>query len=543
MHMLASLLPLAVAAPLAAIPAEGSADQQYHHKPAPLAVGASIEWRRINLLHLTDVHSFIAGNRHEGVDADYGDLVSFVQHLHALADARGVDLFVLNTGDLVDGTGMSDATPVAGEFLAPILKRIPYDALTIGNHELYEDSTVENLETSGFLQHFGERIVTSNQRLEQGGHPPIGGSQHTVLEGRNGARLLAFGFLFNFQSTGPATLVERVEEVVQERWFAAAVAEHAGSVDAVVVLAHMGWDDSAVEIIRTAIRQAADAPLLPIVVLAGHTHIRRFQRLDDHAAVLESGRYFDCIGAISFTPDADRTWFEYAYEQTSLENLRKLSGTDEQSFPTREGALVKAEIAAVRERFGLDEVLGCTPDGVTRLRRSLDLADPDSLWRLALTEVIPSTVFHPPLNSSQILIAGSGGIRYDIFSGFVTRDDTMIVSPFRDEIYRFAALTAEEASTVLASLGVAVPGEASLPGLVATARPEAGSSYEYDLLALDFDLTRVRDAVREATGDGRTEVPYRHGELDTTTMWEAWVSANWAQHCEGLLPGRAKQAN
>ena len=106
--------------------------------------------------------------------------------------------------------GDAQVTPVAGEFLAPILKRIPYDALTIGNHELYEDSTVENLESSGFLQQFGERLVTSNQRLALDGHP-IGGSQHTVLEGRNGARLLAFGFLFNFQSTGPATLVAPTE--------------------------------------------------------------------------------------------------------------------------------------------------------------------------------------------------------------------------------------------------------------------------------------------------------------------------------------------
>ena len=78
MRLLASLLPLAVAAPLAAAAPIRAAPRR---DPAPLAaVGAAIEWRRINLLHLTDVHSFIAGNRHEGVDADYGDLVSFVQH-------------------------------------------------------------------------------------------------------------------------------------------------------------------------------------------------------------------------------------------------------------------------------------------------------------------------------------------------------------------------------------------------------------------------------------------------------------------------------
>ena len=438
-----------LAAPLPAPAAD------YRRDAAPLPHrNLPIVWRGINILHLTDVHSFIAGNRHEGVDADYGDLTSFVRHLHETADARGVDLFVLNTGDLVDGTGMSDATPVAGEFLAPILQRIPYDGLTIGNHELYEDSTVDNLRDSGFLGTFGERVVTSNQWYTATG-APIGGSQATVLEGRNGARLLAFGFLFDFTGTSPGTVVERVADVVLEPWFTEAVATAADTVDGIVIMAHMGWLDSAIEIIRSAIRAAAPATAaeLPIAFLAGHTHVRIFRRLDDHAAVLESGRYFDCIGLLSFTPAEQQTWFDFDYLTTNVENLQLLSERDAVSFPTADGELVKEEIRAVREKFGLDEVVGCTPVGVARWRRREDLAQPDSLWRLALTEVIPSTVFTPPGNASQILIAGSGGIRYDIFAGEVTRDDTVIVSPFRDQFHSFGGLSATEVGAVLDTLG------------------------------------------------------------------------------------------
>ena len=247
--------PSSLAAPL---PADAARDghrhamaplADYRRDALPLALrNPPIVWRDINILHLTDVHSFIAGNRHEGVDVDYGDLTSFVRHLHDLADVRGVDLFVLNTGDLVDGTGMSDATPVAGEFLAPILQRIPYDGLTIGNHELYEDSTVDNLRDSGFLGAFGERVVTSNQRYAASG-APIGGSQATVLEGRNGARLLAFGFLFDFTGTSPGTHVERVADVVLEPWFAEAAA-HADTVDGIVISKYTGnhsWIKQATE--------------------------------------------------------------------------------------------------------------------------------------------------------------------------------------------------------------------------------------------------------------------------------------------------------
>ena len=237
---------------------------------------------------------------------------------------------------------------------------------------------------------------------------------------------------------------------------------------------------------------------------------------------------------ISFTPTEQQTWFEYAYLATNLENLQLLSETNPESFPTAEGELVKAEIRAVRETFRLDEVVGCTPvdSGVARWRRANDLAQEDSLWRLALTEVIPASVFTPPGNASQILIAGSGGIRYDIFSGEVTRDDTMIVSPFRDEFHSFCDLAAAEVGAVLDALGAGVPGESRLPGMVATARPDPDSELRFDVIALDYDLSRVRDAVRTATGDPeREEVAFRQGEIDTTTIWEAWVREAWSANC------------
>ena len=105
-QMMALMVLLSASARTAALPAV----PDYRLEPRPLEPRSRpIEWHDINILHLTDVHSFVAGNRHEGVDADYGDLVSFINHMRDRARERGVELFVVNTGDLVDGTGMSDA--------------------------------------------------------------------------------------------------------------------------------------------------------------------------------------------------------------------------------------------------------------------------------------------------------------------------------------------------------------------------------------------------------------------------------------------------
>ena len=312
----------------------------------------------------------------------------------------------------------------------------------------------------------------------------------------------------------------------------------------------MGWTDEAIELIRAGIRAVPNAADLPLVVLAGHTHIRVFSRLDANAALLESGRYFDTIGMISFdAPSVDDrvtaagrpafTWFDYDYLATTVENLAAVAQVEPADFPLPEGALVKAEIARVREMFALDEVLGCTPaDGPGRYFRRNNLDAVDSLWRLALEEVIPATVFEPPFNPTQILIAGSGGLRFDIYGGEVTRDDTMTVSPFRDRFHIFTGLSADEAIAVILSLSAGVPGEPRLPSMVASSAPAPGSLDRYDVLALDYELVRVRNAVRAATGDmDRTEVAWRH-DIDSTVIWEVFVTRIWGLgNCESRTAG------
>ena len=77
----------------------------------------------INLIVVTDVHSWVAGHKHNNtLDANYGDVVSFYERLR---DDRSVaekkDLFFVMNGDFMDGTGFSTYPP---EHLTPILKKM-----------------------------------------------------------------------------------------------------------------------------------------------------------------------------------------------------------------------------------------------------------------------------------------------------------------------------------------------------------------------------------------------------------------------------------
>jgi hypothetical protein len=63
--------------------------KDYHEK-----LGVPIKWGDINILHITDVHSWLSGHQHEeNIQADIGDVVSFYSHLKEMASSIGKDLW------------------------------------------------------------------------------------------------------------------------------------------------------------------------------------------------------------------------------------------------------------------------------------------------------------------------------------------------------------------------------------------------------------------------------------------------------------------
>ncbi len=90
---------------------------------------------------------------------DFGDFASFVSHMKTIALQKDVDLLLVDSGDLHDGTGLSDGFPPGGVDAHAVcsllhlcqrnkpltsslqsnqfFKELPYDVLSIGNHELY----------------------------------------------------------------------------------------------------------------------------------------------------------------------------------------------------------------------------------------------------------------------------------------------------------------------------------------------------------------------------------------------------------------------
>ena len=360
----------------------------------------------INIIVLTDVHSWVAGHSaHENyLNASYGDVLSFYQHLQETCQNLRLDLFFVMNGDFMDGTALTTNPP---SLLVPILEKMPWDAINIGNHELYEKSTIDYIsKPGGFIDHWEGKYLTSNTRHE--GTKQNIGERARILRGQFGSVVLAFGFLFDMTDADGSVDVQSVEEVVEESWFIELLEQKQEKYDAILVLAHMDVNDPLTNIILTAIRDVCGEDMV-VQFITGHTHYRGFSSLDEKSVSFEAGRYLDTIGFVSFTTLGD---FSHLFLDANVPLLASTLNLAQTEFLTPDGKKLSDMIYETQYDAGFLNVLGCSPQ-TFYLNRSLD--EPDSIHGLYLKEIVPEHLFQG--NLSKILIQGRDDFRYSLYAG------------------------------------------------------------------------------------------------------------------------------
>jgi 2',3'-cyclic-nucleotide 2'-phosphodiesterase (5'-nucleotidase family) len=471
----------------------------------------------INVVVVTDVHSWIYSHNHTQdhdpvLDATYGHVISFVEHLKALERDRDI-WFVMN-GDFIDGTGLS-----YNEFaLTPILEQMPWDALTVGNHELYKDSTIELMtQPGGFIQWFGKKVITTNVITASTGLPL--GHRYHFLKGKTSTTLV-LGFLYEMEYGSTLKTVERVEDVIHYDWFQELLGK---PFDAVLVLAHMDLKDPLVYTILDSIRQIKGTSM-PVQFITGHTHYRGFAELDELSTSFEAGRYLDTIGFVSFPKLGNiNGTFQHQFLDANTGKLAETLDIALEDLLTPKGELLIGFIDRTRSNLGLDVVIGCSPAHFI-LNSSLD--DQYSLWGLYRDEVVPSQLFNE--EKGKVLIQNrETSLRYDLYKGNITIDDIYVVNPFNESLYLVAeslpGAVIHQLNYSLNSGNSTITSLPLLPDFIIIGTVDDGEKYQ--LYTIGFDLAAIQAELQIQLGD--TVITPFKTEISATQLWHDFVIQNW----------------
>jgi len=493
-----------------------------------------LAYKDINIVAVTDVHSWIGGGdrleppKSAALDATFGDLVSFTERARADAKLVGKDVFLVDNGDVIDGTGLSNAAENHCEYLLPLLRQVPFDALNCGNHELYSSSTMEAFNRTGYISSWSGRYLTSNLQNATNGLPL--GALFRMLRGPvSGVQLLTFGFMYDMginEGRTSAVDVVPVEQTVKSEWFQQALAQQGAKADAILILAHMDADEPLIRTIVTAIR--AVWPHKPIQVIAGHSHMRKQNSIDGRAHVFEPGNYFNTVGFASFdlpksSDTASAIQFGAADIDSSVSSIASSLGVLPSALPTNTGAAVGAAIRNEQAKLGLSNVLGCARTGYFAR----------NLTKLYISDVVPSTLFAPAHNKSQWFIFSTGGLRYDLYQGNVTVDDIYKILPFRDTFLTVRNLNGKVLQGLFDKLNrqppplkmqnmVGLPAS-SFDAFYAATDPKPSSTALFDAFWVSFDSPFVTKALNEVTNSTHVPEAYTYLESDTQMM-QKWAS-------------------
>lgn len=412
-----------------------------------------LPWGDINIVHLTDTHGWLAGHLFNQPEyaADWGDLISFLEHIHHIAEKQDVDLLVIDTGDRHDGTGLAMGNGNRSQDIFAQLEGL--DVLNIGNHELYSYDVAQQ-EYDMIRPHYDAAYLSSNVDIFRNNEWIPAGRRFRIFETSVlGYRILALGLIYDFKGNANGTRVTPAKQVVKEHWFQSVM--NRTDYDLILLTGHIpvrGFEEFDTYV--DAIRQYH--PNIPIQGLGGHSHVRDFRIFDSNAAALESGRYLETIGWASMKLGPNDTEFSRRYIDFSPTNLAFHTNTsinataEETPFQTKKGLAVSQMIAETRANMTLDKETAYAPQDY--LTNWAPYPSNSSLFSLAAEahKQMKSVVGRD--DNPRLILAHTGNYRYDLLKGPFTLDTKVEIDPYEDAFYYAKDIDIDLARNVLGHL-------------------------------------------------------------------------------------------
>lgn len=297
---------------------------------------------------------------------------------------------------------------------------------------------------------------------------------------------MAFGVLYNFTSNSNASRITPAQKMVTEKWFIDAV-NYEEPVDMYIVTGHnaprLTDRTSTQKWVYDAIRKYKKDT--PVTFFGGHTHVRDFAINDLTSVGIQAGRYCETVGWLAIdgieapgysdvnipedVPKPTRPAIKVSNSTTSAApypsstsglryarryldwNRRTFAyhapGSQDRTFDTQQGRAVSQTIYGVRQELNLTRLYGCAPQ--TWCQFCAPYGSNGSIYGLIEDALAKIVVNEERADVPRILLANTGGIRFDLAKGPFTYDDSFIVIPFKNKFLYIPDVPFQYASQVL----------------------------------------------------------------------------------------------
>ncbi|KAJ7905761.1 5'-nucleotidase [Mycena olivaceomarginata] len=385
-----------------------------------------------------------------------------------LALKKDVDLLLVDSGDLHDGTGLSDGYPAGGvdaQQSNEFFRKLPYDVLTIGSFPFLtfllghlqpktRQPRANTLDMHIILPRTSTAVTTLSSNVNitiDGVSKPVGSRLSKFQDAQRPRSERHLAVLYDITRTNAAnTTVQTV------RFSRCIIKDEPRQSSSIAGHMPVSRDNCEWPLVFNAIR--AVHPLTPILILGGHSHIRDCVQLDGRSMSLESGRYMeDCWVDERGPPGAQGPWASAPQRARTIAPPRTSPSVAVPHWPRQflirhdVGRSITKGLEQLAKKFDLSFTYGTAPHDF--MIRAAPFPSNNSLLSL-MAEVMPIalTVNNTRASVPNIMITNSGSLRFDIYAGPFTKNDQLTASSFADSFLYIPNVPFSVANAVLPAL-------------------------------------------------------------------------------------------
>lgn len=365
---------------------------------ATVDVHAAAE-KEIVLFHTNDTHARVEEGKYAGMG--FAKIATYIKE----QKAKNPNMLVVDAGDTFHGQTI--ATLVKGESIVKIMNQIGYDAMAAGNHDFDygKDRLVELAGMTNFP------VLASNVKKEDG----TSLLKDYIIKEVDGVKFGIFGlstpetaYMTHPKNVEGITFADPIKEAKKM------VEELKGKADVIVVLGHIGLDESSKVTSEKIIKEVEGID----VFVDGHSHTTLEKgKLVGNTLIVSTGEYDKNLGKVTLK-FAD---IKLVSKEASLLSKEEAANIAED----QEVVKVVTDIKESQKKV-LSEVVGKTSVVLDGEREHVRTGE-TNLGNLITDAMID-------LTKAEVAITNGGGIRASINKGEITKEEIITVLPFGNYI-------------------------------------------------------------------------------------------------------------